>query len=262
MLSLGAERWRAHEGHDHPTPYPVKKQYRPTPIPDRVILTWTDDPATTVNVTWRTSVEVTQSIGQYAEAASLVGDMQFGDVKHAQQIEGSLESFTSDLGEAHVHSLKLTALKPATKYAYRVGDGVNWSEWFHFTTAADQPAPFTFIYFGDAQNDVASLWSRVVREAYSDAPEAAFMLHAGDLINHAKPTTSGANGSAPAVSERDDSQHRHARQSRVRALADWQSAHWPLAAAVRLPAERPARTGGDRLLDRLPRRPDHFAQLQ
>jgi 3',5'-cyclic AMP phosphodiesterase CpdA len=178
----------AHEGHDQhdaPQPYAVKKQYRPTPIPDRIVLTWSDDPATTVNVTWRTSVDVRQSIGQYAEAASLVGDMQFGDVKHAQQVTGSLESFTSDLGEAHVHSLKLANLRAATTYAYRVGDGVNWSEWFHFTTAANQPAPFSFIYFGDAQNAVRSLWSRVVRDAHSEAPRAAFMLHAGDLINQA-----------------------------------------------------------------------------
>ena len=40
-----------------------------------------------------------------------------------------------------------------------------------------------FIYFGDAQNDVKSMWSRVVREAYRKLPEVDFMLHAGDLIN-------------------------------------------------------------------------------
>jgi hypothetical protein len=72
------------------------------------------------------------------------------------------------------------------KYAYRVGDGVNWSEWFHFRTASDPPEPFTFVYFGDAQNDIRSLWSRVVREAYADAPRARFFLHAGDLVNLAE----------------------------------------------------------------------------
>jgi 3',5'-cyclic AMP phosphodiesterase CpdA len=79
----------------------------------------------------------------------------------------------------------MTALAPATKYAYRVGDGNNWSEWFHFSTAGNGPQPFTFIYFGDAQNDIRSMWSRIVREAQSDAPKAAFMLHAGDLVNNA-----------------------------------------------------------------------------
>jgi hypothetical protein len=68
---------------------------------------------------------------------------------------------------------------------YRVGDGVNWSEWFQFQTASSDPEPFSFIYFGDAQNDLKSLWSRVIREAYSDAPKARFIVHAGDLINRA-----------------------------------------------------------------------------
>jgi 3',5'-cyclic AMP phosphodiesterase CpdA len=90
------------------------------------------------------------------------------------------------LSTAHYHAVKFEGLAPATKYAYRVGDGVNWSEWFHFSTASDKPEPFSFIYFGDAQNDIRSLWSRVIREAYSDAPKARFMIHAGDLINRAE----------------------------------------------------------------------------
>jgi 3',5'-cyclic AMP phosphodiesterase CpdA len=77
-------------------------------------------------------------------------------------------------------------LKPATLYAYRVGDGERWTEWFQFRTAASESRPFSFIYFGDAQNDVRSMWSRVIRSAYRDAPKAAFMLHAGDLINTAE----------------------------------------------------------------------------
>ena len=66
-----------------------------------------------------------------------------------------------------------------------MGDGTNWSEWIQFTTASDRSDPFTFVYFGDAQNLLKSHWSRVIREAYRDAPKAAFLLHAGDLINRA-----------------------------------------------------------------------------
>src|SRR5262249_21666459 len=62
---------------------------------------------------------------------------------------------------------------------------VNWSEWFQFRTASDRPEPFSFIYFGDAQNGIRSLWSRVVREAFSDAPRARFIIHAGDLVDSA-----------------------------------------------------------------------------
>jgi 3',5'-cyclic AMP phosphodiesterase CpdA len=60
---------------------------------------------------------------------------------------------------------------------------VNWTEWFQFMTASEKPAPFSFIYFGDAQNDIRAHWSRVIREAHSDAPKARFIVHAGDLVN-------------------------------------------------------------------------------
>jgi 3',5'-cyclic AMP phosphodiesterase CpdA len=101
------------------------------------------------------------------------------------RLPAETEAFTSDLGRCHNHTARLASLAPATKYVYRVGDGVNWSEWFHFTTASEDARSFTFVYFGDAQNDIRSLWSRVVREAHADAPRASFMLHAGDLVNRA-----------------------------------------------------------------------------
>ena len=40
-------------------------------------------------------------------------------------------------------------------------------------------------YVGDAQNYVYDLWSRLIREGYKKAPEASFILHAGDLIDDA-----------------------------------------------------------------------------
>jgi phosphodiesterase/alkaline phosphatase D-like protein len=58
------------------------------------------------------------------------------------------------------HSAQLGDLEPNTLYAYRVGGGEVWSEWFHHRTAGREPAPFSFLYFGDAQNDIRSLWSR------------------------------------------------------------------------------------------------------
>ena len=59
--------------------------------------------------------------------------------------------------------LLLKNLQPDTLYAYRVGDGVNWTEYYHFKTASYEEEPFSFIYFGDAQNEVKTHWSRVFR---------------------------------------------------------------------------------------------------
>ena len=171
--------------HETPDSSPPKisaqEQHQPSVLPDRIVLTWTGDPAHTQDVTWRTSTACQHAFVEFAVATQ---GPYF--VENSVRIDATTTAFESDLGTYHLHSAKMAALAPATKYAYRVGDGTNWSEWFHFTTASDKPAPFTFIYFGDAQNDIRSMWSRIIREAHSDAPKAAFMLHAGDLINQAQ----------------------------------------------------------------------------
>ena len=169
------------ENHDHPPLADEADVYRASLRPDRIVLTWQRDPSTTQSVTWRTSVAVTRPLAEIALAGS---GPEF--VSAAKQLEGTAEPLLTNLGPAHFHTVEFTDLTSSTKYAYRVGDGVNWSEWFHFTTASDKSEPFSFVYFGDAQNDVRSMWSRVIREAYGDAPDLSFFLHAGDLINRAE----------------------------------------------------------------------------
>lgn len=159
----------------------VADMYRPTAMPDRIILTWSDDPKTTQAVTWRTSPVVEVA---YAELAVAEAGPTFAE--KSTRHRAKTESLRSNLSEAHFHSVVFENLTPQTRYAYRVGDGTNWSEWFQFSTAAAEPVPFSFVYFGDAQNNLRSLWSRVIREAYRDAPKAAFLLHAGDLVNRAE----------------------------------------------------------------------------
>lgn len=188
LASLLPGSWaEGHEGaHEKPAPYAPAEQHRPTPLPDRLVLTWSESPATSIDATYRTKSEVTGTVCQWIEAEQVFGDHQLGNIDEAESIEGTSEAFKSNLGTARMHSIQLRGLKPATKYCYRVGDGVNWSEWHHFTTASLEPEPFEFLYFGDAQNAVRSLWSRVRREAHADAPRAAFAIHAGDLINRSE----------------------------------------------------------------------------
>lgn len=158
-----------------------EEMYRPGVIPDRIILTWTGDPATTQAVTWRTSTDVPQGKAEIAVAGAEPDFM-----KDAVTVAATSQALLTDLSTAHFHTVRFKDLQPATKYAYRVGDGRNWSEWFHFTTASQDAAPLTFVYFGDAQNNLRSMWSRVIREAYGDAPDLDFFLHAGDLVNSAE----------------------------------------------------------------------------
>ncbi|MEM9859709.1 MAG: metallophosphoesterase family protein [Bacteroidota bacterium] len=154
--------------------------YPPTPIPDRIILTLTESPSTSMAVNWRTSLAVNKALVQVAKA-----DASPEFKNKSQLFEGETTALLTDRNGANYHSAVMTELEPETLYAYRVGNGVHWSEWIHFRTASSEPEPLSFLYFGDAQNDLKSMWSRVVRGAYSKMPEANFMIHAGDLINRA-----------------------------------------------------------------------------
>ncbi|MCA9126464.1 MAG: metallophosphoesterase family protein [Planctomycetales bacterium] len=175
---------QAHEGEDHTHPVIAvqpAEMYAPTAMPDRIVLTWNGDPRTSQAVNWRTSVEVTQGIAEIVEAEA---GPYFPE--KAVQVMATAEALKTNLNTAHFHSATFKNLKPGTVYAYRVGDGTNWTEWFQFRTASAKNEAFSFVYFGDAQNNLRSMWSRVIREAYRDAPKAAFLLHAGDLINTAE----------------------------------------------------------------------------
>lgn len=161
-----------------PPRYPEAEFHRPTPMPDRIILSWTGDPTRTQTVNWRTSTAVNRSLAQIAPSEAGPAFL-----KQAKDVPARSQSFTGDLGAARYHTAEFEGLSPDTRYVYRVGDGTNWSEWIQFRTASAEPEPFSFIYFGDAQNDLRSMWSRVIREAHTDAPRARFIIHAGDLIN-------------------------------------------------------------------------------
>lgn len=148
--------------------------------PEHIILTWKSNPATSQSVTWRTDSSVSQA---FAEIAIADPSPDFGENAEKYQAE-TTKLYTED-GLVFYHSVNFINLRPKSLYAYRVSAGETWSAWFHFRTASNRPDPFLFIYFGDAQNKIYSLWSRAVRSAYSYAPKASFMIHAGDLVNRA-----------------------------------------------------------------------------
>ena len=153
--------------------------------PDRIFLSFHGDPATSRAVTWRTDTSVPSANAQIAVATA---DPKFSD--SAVTLEAATEAVDLSLhagnqqGTVHYHSVMFEELQPDTMYAYRVGSEGNWSEWIQFRTAKTGPAPFSFVYFGDAQNDIHSKWSRVIRMSYQIAPEASFAIYAGDLVNN------------------------------------------------------------------------------
>ncbi len=192
---LSDHEWNSSElaGHDHSDIYhehshaedivlPPKLLF-PSREPDRVILNLTANPETSIAVNWRTDTTTAAGFVEWTTATpgpdfrENVGKLEAKreklKVKHLEEPEVKANYFSATINE----------LKPGVKYVYRVGREGSWSEWYQVQMPDASSKKLSFVYFGDAQNDVKSMWSRVIREAYKTLPTVDFMLHAGDLIN-------------------------------------------------------------------------------
>src|SRR5688572_30766656 len=121
-ILFGPQPAAAHEGdHDHPPPKAdASGVYRLTVGSDLIILTCTGNPATTQAFTWRTSLDVKKGVAQIAVAEA---DPAFaGKARTALAVSQPLKT---NLSEARYHTAQFEGLSPGTRYAYRVGDGVN-----------------------------------------------------------------------------------------------------------------------------------------
>ncbi len=146
--------------------------------PDRIALNVTQDPSTSVGINWRTCDTVKNG---FVEIMPVTGNpgMVSGAVTH----QAVSEPFRFENIRATYHSAVIRNLLPATRYMYRVGAGNHWSEWFHITTAGRVGDKLSFIYLGDVQAGIRSLWPRVIRAAYAKMPDANLILYAGDIVN-------------------------------------------------------------------------------
>ncbi len=218
----------------------------PGAIPDRVVLTWLHDPAVTQAVTWRTVPGAARGMAQIQPATDGVLP------ETPNTIAASANDLVTSSGPARYFTTEFAGLTPWTLYAYRVGDGSVWSEWFHFRTAKRESARFSFLYFGDVQNDIRTHWSRIAREALREVPHAAFTLHAGDLVNRGNndsewgewfSSLGWVNASIPVVAAAGNHEYVTAsgtreENNRVRVLTD----HWRRQFAY--PSDDPAGMAG------------------
>ena len=68
LLCFAVSGWEHDIAYDANAPLLHAPEFTPTPVPDRLILTWTGDPSRSQAVTWRTSADVKEGIGEIAIA--------------------------------------------------------------------------------------------------------------------------------------------------------------------------------------------------
>jgi Purple acid Phosphatase, N-terminal domain/Calcineurin-like phosphoesterase len=151
--------------------------YPATASPDQIVLTWSEDPAATQTVQWRTSTAVDDGTVRY-RVKGATSDWTTAPA-HTELLEN-----LSTVNDPRVnrHTATLRGLSAGTTYEYAVGDGSTWNTPAEFTTAPGETTPFKFVYMGDAQNGLDT-WGSLVHKAYADEPDAAFYIMAGDLVN-------------------------------------------------------------------------------
>jgi hypothetical protein len=150
--------------------------------PRRRLLTITDDPCTSVGLTWRTDyVPVAERVEVIAVSADPSFDRDETAIVRVNSTKEELE--TLDGRTVYYHHATVRGLQPATEYAWRIVEKRGYTEWNHFRTAALTPEPFKFLFLGDAQNSLNLRWPRVIRAAHGKCPDAQLLLHAGDLVN-------------------------------------------------------------------------------
>jgi peptidoglycan/xylan/chitin deacetylase (PgdA/CDA1 family) len=145
--------------------------------PMSVVLGPGADAATTQLVTWRS----VKAWGNQRVVAQPVG----GGTQVRATARRKAATTVRDSGSARpAYSAVLTGLEPGTRYRYRVvNDGGSAGD-YHFTTAREGVAPWTFLTLGDTQVQNADRPAAIVRAAVKRFPSANLVLHAGDVVNH------------------------------------------------------------------------------
>lgn len=141
--------------------------------PEQIILTWTQDPATTQTITWLTpNIEANQVC--FMEATRFEGDFATARL---------MDAITVPFGNSQYRcTVTVSGLDPNTKYVYRVGNEENWSKTLSFTTSS-HPDDFSFLYLGDVQEGYAA-WGRMLENIAHDNPQIKFSILGGDLTDN------------------------------------------------------------------------------
>ncbi|MCE7041894.1 metallophosphoesterase family protein [Dyadobacter sp. CY312] len=144
--------------------------------PDQLLLTWSADPKTTVNVQWRTNPTVKDGVVKYWKIGKTdtlsTTATAFEMEDRLLQNDRYVKRFTA----------KLSGLAPGSEYQYKVGSkNGNWSDVAGFRTENATNDGFSFIWFGDTH--YSKIWGDMAQKAYQRHPDAAFYSIAGDLVS-------------------------------------------------------------------------------
>lgn len=144
--------------------------------PDHIFISIADDAKTTMNVSWRTSVDTDCGYVLYRRE----------DSAEMLRADAATEVFESDIDISNMYWAKLTGLEAGTKYFYTCGDDENRSEEFYFETEPENLNKFKFICVSDQQKGSPfdcpdySYFNKALKDMLKMHPDTRFILTGGD----------------------------------------------------------------------------------
>lgn len=158
-------RWNVWFGNPDEPPYSALQH------PGRVLLTFCDTDGRNLRVSWQCGDSVSPSFVEYQEE---------DDSLSRQRVEARGEIFESRSGVAAYYSAPLYHLKSGRNYRYRVCTDGDFSRWYSIRPLTEDHST-DFIYVGDVQDTLGGVANTMLRRAFSQHPEANFLVCGGDL---------------------------------------------------------------------------------
>jgi acid phosphatase type 7 len=152
---------------------PPEPAYFPSARPGRILLSWSDDPCTTRDVTWQCDTSSGKGFLQY------INLLQPGDTI---TLPASSRVIKTPGGAAAYYRVGIKNLISGQSYHYRIGNNSKWSDWYNFKTCNNHDNAYSFIFIGDLQDSINGRTGDILKKAYDNQPDAAFMLFIGDMI--------------------------------------------------------------------------------
>ena len=121
---------------------------------------WTEDPATTVTITWDTPVPARGTV-RYGLTTNYTGTVRDG-------------------GGVHRHAVTLRGLQPGTRYVYEASGSDGFFQEASFETAPASGQPQHFVLHGDLQGGLSNVWAQAVSDRIV-AENPQWVLQMGDL---------------------------------------------------------------------------------
>ncbi len=142
--------------------------------PDQVMLTWSSDPSTGMDIQWRTDTTIAEGVVKYREKGS---NQQFSVKASRYRMEDRVL-----MNDRYINrfTAELRNLKPGTTYEYQVLPRSDWSEECTFSTSA-KDNQFSFNWFGDTHH--SPKYGEIQKVAEKNYPDAAFFSIVGDMVS-------------------------------------------------------------------------------